>query len=44
MYESYKSFSLEDKQWNQSFYDATKNKMNYNDFNQKYIFSSEPLN
>ncbi len=26
MYESYKSFSLEDKQWNQSFYDATKNR------------------
>lgn len=26
MYKSYKSFSLEDKQWNQSFYDATKNR------------------
>lgn len=26
MYESYKSFSLEDKQWNQSFHDATKNR------------------
>lgn len=26
MYESYKSFSLEDKQWNQSFYDAIKNR------------------
>lgn len=26
MYESYKFFSLEDKQWNQSFYDATKNR------------------
>ena len=26
MYESYKSFSLEDRQWNQSFIEATKNK------------------
>ncbi len=26
MYESYKSFSLEDKMWNQSFYDASKNR------------------
>lgn len=26
MYESYKHFSLEDRQWNQSFYEATKNK------------------
>ena len=26
MYESYKKFSLEDRQWNQSFFDATKSK------------------
>lgn len=26
MYESYKTFSMEDRQWNQSFLDATKNK------------------
>ncbi len=26
MYESYKSFSLDDRQWNQAFYDASKNK------------------